>query len=68
MDYFVTTEKGDSLDVMSFKTTEELVNFSSNHPDFIFEEVYEFEELDEFEELGDFGELNEFDTTYYEEN
>jgi hypothetical protein len=47
MNYFVTTEEGDSLDVMNFETPEELLEFSSKHPELIFEEIEEFYEIDD---------------------
>ena len=47
MNYFVTNEEGDSIDVMSFETSEELLKFSSQHPELIFEEIEDFYEIDD---------------------
>lgn len=47
MNYFVTNEEGDSIDVMSFETSEELLEFSSQHPELIFEEIEDFYEIDD---------------------
>ena len=47
MNYFVTTEEGDSIDVMSFETQEELLKFSSQHPELVFEEIEDFYDIDD---------------------
>lgn len=47
MNYFVTNEEGDSIDVMGFETSEELLKFSSQHPELIFEEIEDFYEIDD---------------------
>ena len=47
MNYFVTNEEGDSIEVMGFETSEELLKFSSQHPELIFEEIEDFYEIDD---------------------
>ena len=47
MNYFVTNEEGDYIDVRGFETSEELLKFSSQHPELIFEEIEDFYEIDD---------------------
>ena len=47
MNYFITNEEGDSIDVRGFETSEELLKFSSQHPELIFEEIEDFYEIDD---------------------
>lgn len=57
MNYFVTNEEGDSIDVMGFETSEELLKFSSQHPELIFEKIEDFYEIDDDNiEIEDFYE------------